>query len=148
VKTILVPLDLSRAALQVCNAACDLARLINGRLILLHVVQPPPVMLSDVYAFDAGQLTEMSAEAEKSAMRRLRTLEQHCAKRKVRTTTVQRTGSPTGEILARATSTRAGYIVMGSHGHGAVFDLLVGSTTHGVLKKARCPVLVVPVADR
>jgi nucleotide-binding universal stress UspA family protein len=26
-----------------------------------------------------------------------------------------------------------------------VFDFLVGSTTHGVLRKARCPVLVVPM---
>jgi len=30
---------------------------------------------------------------------------------------------------------------MGTHGHGAIYDLLVGSTTHGVLEKAPCPVL-------
>jgi len=34
--------------------------------------------------------------------------------------------------------------VMGSHGHGAVYNLLVGSVTAGVLKSAKCPVLVVP----
>jgi nucleotide-binding universal stress UspA family protein len=33
---------------------------------------------------------------------------------------------------------------MGSHGHTAFYDLLVGSTTQGVLKKAPCPVLIVP----
>ena len=33
---------------------------------------------------------------------------------------------------------------MGSHGHGAIYELLVGSVTEGVLRKARCPVLVVP----
>ena len=47
-------------------------------------------------------------------------------------------------ILAKARSARAAYIVMGSHGHGAIYDLLVGSTTHGVLMNAPCPVLVVP----
>jgi nucleotide-binding universal stress UspA family protein len=143
-KTILVPLDLSPAAVRVCDAACELAGRVDGRLILLHVVQPPPGVLSEVYAFDAGQLTEMAAVAEKSAATSLRALDRLCAKRKVLATTVQRTGAPVAAILAKAVSARAAYIVMGSHGHGAIYDLLVGSTTHGVLMKAPCPVLVVP----
>lgn len=147
-KTILVPLDLSPAAVRVCNAACDLARQVDGRLVLLHVVQPPPVVMSEVYAFDAGQLKEMAAVADKSAAHRLRVLDQYCARQKVRATTVQRTGSPVAAILAKATSSKAAYIVMGSHGHGAIYDLLVGSTTHGVLMKAACPVLVVPSPRR
>lgn len=145
-KTILVPLDLSPAAVKVCDAACDLAKLIGARPILLHVVQPPPVFMSEVYAFDAGQLTELGAAAEKNAVRKLRALTRHCAKRDVRVTTVQRSGVPVTAILAKARSLRARYIVMGSHGHGAMYDLLVGSTTHGVLKQAPCPVLIVPPA--
>jgi hypothetical protein len=35
-------------------------------------------------------------------------------------------------------------IVMGSHGHGALFNLLMGTVCNGVLRKARCPVVVVP----
>ena len=66
----------------------------------------------------------------------------------MKVTTVQRTGIPVTAILGRAASTKARYIVMGSHGHGAMYDLLVGSTTHGVLKKAPCPVLVVPPVTR
>jgi nucleotide-binding universal stress UspA family protein len=145
-KTILVPLDLSSTAVQVCNAACELAKLTGARPVLLHIVQPPPVMMSDVYAFDASQLTELSTAAEKAAVHKLRALARHCAKRDVRVTTVQRTGVPVTAIIAKARSTRARYIVMGSHGHGAMYDLLVGSTTHGVLKKAPCPVLIVPPA--
>lgn len=147
-KTILVPLDLSPAAVQVCNAACELARQVDARLILMHVVQPPPVMMSEVYAFDSGQLTEMIGVAEKSAERSLRALDRYCSKRSVRATTVQRTGAPVAAILAKAVSSRAAYIVMGSHGHSAIYDLLVGSTTHGVLMKAPCPVIVVPPPSR
>jgi nucleotide-binding universal stress UspA family protein len=147
-KTILVPLDLSAASVQVCRAACDLARFTDGRLILLHVVSPPPAMISDIYAFDANQLTELYSTAEKHAARRLRALDRFCARRKVRATTVQRNGAPVAAILAKASSARASYIVMGSHGHGAMYDLLVGSTTHGVLKKAPCPVLIVPSVKR
>jgi nucleotide-binding universal stress UspA family protein len=147
-KTILVPLDLSAAAVHVCNAACDLAKQLGGRLILMHVVQPPPVLMSDVYAFDAGQLSEMAGVAEKKAARSLRALDHHCAKRKVPATTVLRTGSPVAAILAKAKSARAAYIVMGSHGHGAIYDLLVGSTAHGVLMKTPCPVVIVPPKRR
>jgi nucleotide-binding universal stress UspA family protein len=37
---------------------------------------------------------------------------------------------------------------MGSHGHGAFYDLLVGSTTQGVLKRATCPVVIVPTSKK
>ena len=147
-KTILVPLDLSGASVQVCRAACDLARFSDGRLILLHVVVPPPAMISDIYAFDANQLDEMYSAGEKYAARRLRTLDRFCARHKVRAITAQRTGAPVKAILAKAASAHAAYIVMGSHGHGAMYDLLVGSTTHGVLKKTPCPVLIVPPIRR
>jgi nucleotide-binding universal stress UspA family protein len=145
-KTILVPLDLSPAAVGVCNAACELAKLIGARPTLLHIVQPPPVMMSEVYAFDASQLTDLSNAAEKHAAQKLRALARHCARRNVKVTTVQGTGVPVAAILAKARSTRARYIVMGTHGHGAMYDLLVGSTTHGVLMKASCPVIIVPAA--
>lgn len=146
-KTILVPVDLSAATPRVCAAACDLAKLIGGQLVLLHVVPPPPVMMNDYYAFDTGHLAQALASVEKGATLKLRALARRFAKR-CPVQTVQVTGQPVGTILARARATRAAYIVLGSHGHGAMFDLFVGSTTSGVLRKARCPVLVVPMNRR
>ncbi|MGL5938967.1 MAG: universal stress protein, partial [Waterburya sp.] len=35
-------------------------------------------------------------------------------------------------------------IVLGSHGHGAVYRTLVGSVSEGIIHKASCPVLIVP----
>jgi nucleotide-binding universal stress UspA family protein len=146
-KTILVPVDLSAATARVCATACDLANLIDGRIVLLHVVPPPPIMMNDYYAFDTGHLAQAMAAVEKSATLKLRSLARRYAKR-CPVQTVQVTGQPVGTILARARSTSAAYIVLGSHGHGAMFDLLVGSTATGVLRKARCPVLVVPMNRR
>lgn len=147
-KTILVPLDLSPATVRVCDTACDLARLTGARLILMHIVQPPPVMMSEVYAFDDGQLTELVGAARKIAARKLRALEHRCEKRGLLVTALLREGAPAAAILAKAVSAHASCIVMGSHGHGAIYDLLVGSTAHGVLQKAPCPVMVVPPARR
>jgi len=57
-------------------------------------------------------------------------------------------GPPVLEILDAAKELDATYIVMGSHGHNAIYDLLVGTTTHGVLRKVSCPVVVVPPPQR
>lgn len=146
-KTILVPVDLSAATTRVCAAACDLARLVKGRVVLLHVLTPPPVVVNEYFAFDTGQMAQAVAAAELGARRRLAALARRFAKR-CPLKTLEVSGPAVGGILAKAGATKAAYIVMGSHGHGAVFDLLVGSTTHGVLRKARCPVLVVPMGRR
>jgi nucleotide-binding universal stress UspA family protein len=57
------------------------------------------------------------------------------------------TGAVIEEILDRATAVRADAIVMGRHGHGAMYNLLVGSVTEGVLKRSTWPVLLVPTSE-
>ena len=147
-KTILVPVDLSAATARVCDAACAFAKLMNARLLLLHIVQAPPFMMNDYYAFDTGAMTEVMAAGRKAAEKKLAALGRRYAKRKIPIRVLQLDGHPATSILNQAETSKAAYIVIGSHGHGAVFDLLVGSTTHGVLRKARCPVLVVPMTPR
>ena len=56
----------------------------------------------------------------------------------------EREGSVVEEILETAADISANLIVMGTHGHGSVYNLLVGSVTEGILKAARRPVLLVP----
>lgn len=52
---------------------------------------------------------------------------------------------PTVEaILEEAEKEQADLIVLGSHGYSAVYTLLLGSVSAGVLKRASCPLLVVP----
>lgn len=58
---------------------------------------------------------------------------------------LERYGAPAECIVAEARRISADYIVMGSHGHTALYDALVGSITGWVLKHAPCPVVVVPV---
>jgi nucleotide-binding universal stress UspA family protein len=48
------------------------------------------------------------------------------------------------QILAEADGHDTEIIVIGSHGHTAFFELLLGSTTQTVLKRAQQPVLVIP----
>ena len=54
-------------------------------------------------------------------------------------------GDPVDKIIYEATRLEPRLIVVGSHGHGALHGLLMGSVSTGILRKTRCPVLVVPV---
>jgi nucleotide-binding universal stress UspA family protein len=53
-------------------------------------------------------------------------------------------GEAVEKILQEAISLEAGWIVLGSHGHGALYNLLAGSVCQGVLSKTACPVVIVP----
>ena len=54
-------------------------------------------------------------------------------------------GLPVDEILRQASKSGASVIVLGSHGHGAVYQLFSGSVVTAVLHKSGIPVIVVPV---
>ena len=62
----------------------------------------------------------------------------------VKVTLHEPTGTVVDEILKQADAVNADFIVMGSHGHGAMYSLLVGSVTEGVLKRSARPLLLVP----
>jgi nucleotide-binding universal stress UspA family protein len=142
-KTILAPIDFSRITDAVVDEAVTLAKAVDGRVVLLAVTQPPVVMSEYAAMMDIAELT---AAGEKNAARQLEKIEEKIKPLAVNTESVQLVGSPVTHIVDQAAKFEADYIVMGSHGHTAFYDLLVGSTTHGVLKRARCPVVIVPAA--
>ena len=141
-KTVLTPLDFSDVSDAVVKAAATLAQAIDGRLVLLTVVQPP--VFTAEYAVLTENLAEITAIGERSASNRLEAIQADLQRNGLTVETVQYNGSPIAHIIAEADKFGADYIVMGSHGHTAFYDLLVGSTTHGVLKRAKCPVVIVP----
>lgn len=145
-KTILVPIDLSATTARVCEAALELALSTGGKLVLLHVVQPP-VITSD-YGIAMENLEELVSVSEKTAKTQLSALKEKYESDDVTVETLQMTGAPAPLILEEAEASGADYIVMGSHGHTPLYDLLVGTTTHGVLKKSKCPVLIVPAEPK
>jgi nucleotide-binding universal stress UspA family protein len=144
-KTILAPLDFSPVSESVVAEAIRLAPALDARVVLLTVVQPPE-MVAD-YAPLLQSIAEITAAGEKFAARKLAEAEVRLEAEFIPTETVQVCGSPADRILAEAERSRADYIIMGSHGHTALYDLLVGSTTQGVMKHASCPVLIVPAAE-
>lgn len=141
-KTLFVSVDFSPATRHVVATAADLAAELNAKLVLHHSLIPP--MVTTEYGIGIEMLQETIALGEKSARHQLQHLEDELTARGLRVTTVLTSGTAAPHILEQAEKMRADTIVMGSHGHTALYDLLVGSTTHLVLHKAHCPVLIVP----
>jgi nucleotide-binding universal stress UspA family protein len=144
-KTILSPIDFSGITEHVVNEVITLARPLNARVILFSVVQPPIIMTE--YAGLLDNIAEINAAGEANATRQLARFEAKVLAESIAVESSHATGAPIPLIVDQAEKCGADYIVMGSHGHTALYDLLVGSTTHGVLMRARCPVVIVPAAQ-
>jgi nucleotide-binding universal stress UspA family protein len=142
IQTILVPVDFSDVTAKLVSAAAALAQPFSSRIILLHVSEPEP----DFVGFEPGPQAVRASVARdfRAEHHKLEELKQTVESRASSVTALHIQGPMVEKILQEAEQQGAGLIVMGSHGHGAFYNLLVGSVTSGVLKAATCPVLVVP----
>lgn len=139
-KTILASVDLSDISSRVLATAVALARSTGAKLRLVHVIAPDP----DFVGMEVGPSHEREWKAEDIRERRklLRSLAEEVEGVDIDEHVVQ--GRTVDSILDQAESCDADLIVVGSHGHGALYRAIVGSTSEGVLRNARVPVLVVP----
>jgi nucleotide-binding universal stress UspA family protein len=144
-KTILAPVDFSGISDAVIAEASGLARALDARIVLFSVIQPPVVL--GEYAPLMENIAEINAAGEKSASRHFAKIEEKLRGEGLNVSSEHAIGSPVTLIVEQAEKVGADYIVMGSHGHTAFYDLLVGSTTHGVLTRSKCPVIIVPAKE-
>ncbi len=143
-KTLLVSVDFSAATRPVIEAAVELALKTSARVVLHHSFTAPVV--TSEYGLSLELMQETAMLGEKSARHQLEHLEDELTARGLVVDTVLTQGGAAWHILREAAKRHVDLIVLGSHGHTALYDLLIGSTTHDVLKKATCPVLIVPRA--
>lgn len=129
----------SRAALHVVR---DLADAIGAHVHLLHVI-PDPARLP--YGMEAGLVfADLERDWRARAQRSLEQARDEAGLAAGRTALVIAMGDAAHEIVASARSLRADIIVMGTHGHGFVARLVMGSVADKVLRHADRPVLIVP----
>jgi len=139
---ILAMIDFSDATDSVVETSKSLAKALDLEIIFLHVGQPNP----DFVGYEAGPETVRNSVAHELAD------EHHTVERIAESVTADgircrpmMVQGPTVSVaLEQAEKHSARWIVVGSHGHGALFNLLMGSVSEGILRAAQCPVVVVP----
>ena len=142
---ILVAVDLSSASQQVVEAARGVADLTGVSVHVLHVVEADPVFAGE----NAEPELVRSKVAEEFPLeyQGVQTLVEKLQDEGLDATALLACGPAVENTLREADSLKAGLIVVGTHGHGAVYDALIGSYSAGIIRKSRLPVLVVPIRE-
>lgn len=141
----LVPLDLSSATDRVLAATRAVARDSKAEVWLLHVGEPNP----DFVGYETGSeaVRDVIAQEYRGEHRKLQEYAEALRAEGIDTTALTVRGPTAATILSEARRLGVELIVMATHGRGAVFDLLVGSVSHAVLRDSRVPVLLVPARN-
>ena len=117
----------------------------DRHIYLLHVAEPEP----DFVGFEAGPdvVRDQMAEQFHREHEQIQAMAQRLRDEGREATALLVQGPTVDTILGQAERLQADLIVVGSHGHGAVFDMLVGSISSEVIRRSTVPVLVVPARD-
>ena len=147
-KTILVPVDFSDVTQKVVKAAVHLAKPFQSKIILMHVSELGPPLMGIGGGPDAvpvPQTREPTASTDYTE--RFARLQEMISSIGLVSTLVNLEGIPIDLILSQAENLRVDLIILGSHSRGPLSHLFLGSVADGVLQRARCPVLIVPLTD-
>ena len=139
--SLLVALDFSSVADDQLEIVGRLAAP-NREIYLLHVAEPDP----DFVGYEAGPDVVRAQVADEFHREHemIQTLAGRLRDRGHQVTALLVQGPTIETILNEAEKVGAEVIVVGSHGRGKLFDLVVGSVSAGVIRKSPVPVLVVP----
>jgi len=139
---VLACVDLSPISEAVLACAARLARGLETELVAIYVAPPEPEFVG--YAAGPQSVRDQVAERLRAQHRELEARVRTLTNGGLSAKALMVQGPTTETILSHAERLGAELIVVGSHGHGKLHDLLVGSVADGVLRRASAPVVVVP----
>lgn len=141
-KNIVAALDFSERTEAVISLASAQAKAFGAHLWLVHVAAPEPGFVG----YDAGpqSVRDNVAKHIRERHREIQELADKVRATGTETTALLIRGSTIKALLAEAERLEADLIVLGSHGHGLMHRVLLGSVSQAVLQKSTIPVLLIP----
>lgn len=145
-RRIITAVDCSEVTDAIVANAAALAHEPGDEIWLIHVASNAPGFI----AHDTSPAEERAARARelRGDHRALQAIARRLREAGVRATALLLSGDPAEKILRTARRLDAQLIVIGSHGHSALYNALLGSVSHAVVRCANIPVLVVPAVGR
>jgi universal stress protein A len=145
-KNILVATDFSEPSANALAYGRDLARAYDATLHVLHVTEN--IMLR--YAPEVGfAVPDMQRDLDRAARRQLDELISGDDIRDLRVVpALESATNAAAAIVAYAEVQLIDVIVVGTHGRGAMKQLIMGSVAERVVRTAPCPVLAVRAHER
>lgn len=150
-KTIVAAVDFSDLTHAVIDAAQDLACAFDGEVVLFHAApEADPWALAAMDGRAAVGMPSPTWEREQlhHCQQRLDTLEATMAERGVKVRTHLTDAVRRRSICDALEQLAPEFVVIGSHRHGALYDLLGPGICSRIVRRAKCPVVVVHPQDR
>jgi len=116
------------------NTGCELH--------LLHVIPEPPAQFWKGYIYEVDE--DVDARARREIDEKLADVYRPRVPRDVRMVIAMRIGEAGHQILEYAREQDVDLIIVGRQGAGKVGKILFGNVSERVVRKAECPVLVIP----
>ncbi len=138
---LLVAIDFSELTEKIIAEAEKLARNLQAKVFLLHVV-PPPSPIIDIPA------DEQALPFDHPESLKLIKIAQPLEESGIDTAVIVAQNEEVTAIIDESKKNGVDLIMLGSHGHGALFHLIIGSVSEGVIRQATCPVIIVPSEKR
>lgn len=141
-KNILVPVDLSPFSNEIANEAANFARTVGGKLTLLHVVSLDVGFIIGDIGFQ--YLPELEKTTLEEDAKQLHAIQESIAQQGIEVNAIVKQGIPVDTIVEQSKELGADVIVIGSKGHGTLYEAFVGSVCRDVIKNSEIPVYVIP----
>jgi nucleotide-binding universal stress UspA family protein len=143
-KPVMLATDGSPTAEKATATAIDLARLLGSELVIVSVWDIAYAGYSAMGYASIPMNGELAKLGEEEAGKVIAEAAARAEEAGVETRSVVLRGFPVEAICEAAEKVAPQFLVIGSHGWGAMKRALFGSVSTGVLHHATCPVLVVP----
>jgi len=139
---LLVAIDFSEVTELILEKVEEIALKTGAKVWLIHVVRPEP----DFIGYEVGPDSERNFMAKRFRDKHVKIQEvsEKLKKRGINITPLLVQGPTVETIIEKAKKLNVDMIVSGSHGHGKMFYIMVGSTSKGLIKKSPIPMLIIP----
>ena len=149
-KKICIALDASPSAEKVAALGLEYAKALNAEVVLVHVVSNieaystmdyDPIMDYSGFLIQKNMefIGDLKIEAEKFLSATVKFLDESELKTKVLD------GIPDMEILKFIKAWKADLLVLGTHSHSVLENVLLGNTAVKIVKHSKTPLLIVPI---
>lgn len=144
-KKILFPTDGSENSKRTLECVLEFARKFESEVVILHTYDPP----LPSYAPPGGVINrytlsiEMEENLKEYAQKLLQSVKTKFEAENIKCSGILEKGHAGHAIINTIESEQCDIVIMGSHGHGTLESLLLGSTSNYIVHHTKCPVLLV-----
>ncbi|MGA1977072.1 MAG: universal stress protein [Bacteroidales bacterium] len=154
-KNVLITLDYDPTAQKVAEIGFAMAKAMNAEVVLLHVISDPiyysspeysPIMGFSGYGVMGPLELESVDGLKKASQYFLDKSKRHLGDKTIKT--LVKEGDYAEAIMEAAIDLKTDIIVIGSHSHRWLDEILMGSVTEKVLRHTAIPLFIVPTKKR